>query len=219
MTVQFFSKLSENYIRLLDDDQYYDVTIEVGEDPNVKIFRAHTIILCYRSPYLQRTLASKKASKDNALVHINLPNISPELFQNILKYIYGDFLQSVHPYKKLLKHQLYEDLLQSHLNPNSEQNDSILLPRNIRIEGIIDTKINKHANDAIISNIEYLSCALYNGSKDGPHFGEDLIIYSYRREFEDYSHRYCRKNYYEKKIRDSEDLFSIEDYEVFQITK
>ncbi|EXX62538.1 uncharacterized protein OCT59_025427 [Rhizophagus irregularis] len=230
-----------------------------------------------------------------------------------------DFLQSVHPYKKLLKHQLYEDLLQSHLNPNSEQNDSILLPRNIRIEGIIDTKIvslkivsiiskwidktiinnskfdhlrelylpykfqlllrgsrdgftpkrfhglcdgwhntvtfikvkgtdeilggynplkwessggynkandsfifsfkNKHANDAIISNIEYLSCALYNGSKDGPHFGEDLIIYSYRREFEDYSHRYCRKNYYEKKIRDSEDLFSIEDYEVFQITK
>ncbi|EXX62537.1 uncharacterized protein OCT59_025426 [Rhizophagus irregularis] len=112
MTVQFFSKLSENYIRLLDDDQYYDVTIEVGEDPNVKIFRAHTIILCYRSPYLQRTLASKKASKDNALVHINLPNISPELFQNILKYIYGGILSlNDHETSEILKLILAADEL------------------------------------------------------------------------------------------------------------
>jgi hypothetical protein len=41
MSTQFFSKLSQNYIELLDDDEYYDITIEVGVDPNVKIFRAH----------------------------------------------------------------------------------------------------------------------------------------------------------------------------------
>jgi hypothetical protein len=45
MSKQFFTKLSQNYIEILEDDEYYDVTIEVGEDPNVKIFRAHIIVL------------------------------------------------------------------------------------------------------------------------------------------------------------------------------
>src|SRR6266511_1639566 len=45
MSVQFFPKLSQNYIEILDDDEYYDLTIEVGKDPDVKIFRTHMIIL------------------------------------------------------------------------------------------------------------------------------------------------------------------------------
>ena len=86
MSAQFFLKLSQNYIEILEDDEYYNVTIEVGDDPNVKIFRAHMIILCYRSPYLQRILASnKKKNNDGTLIHIKLPDISPEIFQEILK--------------------------------------------------------------------------------------------------------------------------------------
>ncbi len=85
MSKQFFPKLSENYIEILKDDEYYDITIEVGKDPNVKTFRAHMIILCYRSPYLRRTLASNKKSNDGILAHIKLPSISPETFQIILK--------------------------------------------------------------------------------------------------------------------------------------
>ncbi|RIA86293.1 hypothetical protein C1645_878753, partial [Glomus cerebriforme] len=85
-------KLSKNYIEILDDDEYYDITIEVGNDPNVKIFRAHMIILCYRSPFLRRTLASSKKDKNNVLTHIKFPNILPEIFQIILKYIYGGII-------------------------------------------------------------------------------------------------------------------------------
>ena len=85
MTTQFFSKLSQNYIELLEDDEYYDITIEVGEYPNVKIFRAHMNILCYRSTYLRRELASNKKNNNHALVHFHFPNISPETFQIILK--------------------------------------------------------------------------------------------------------------------------------------
>uniref|UniRef100_U9SVW2 BTB domain-containing protein n=1 Tax=Rhizophagus irregularis (strain DAOM 181602 / DAOM 197198 / MUCL 43194) TaxID=747089 RepID=U9SVW2_RHIID len=95
MSKQFFSKLSQNYIEVLEDNEYYDITIEVGEDPNVKIFRAHMIVLCYRSPFLRRTLASNKKNKknnDGTLVHIKFPNISPEIFQIILKYIYGGII-------------------------------------------------------------------------------------------------------------------------------
>ncbi|RIA79382.1 hypothetical protein C1645_794445 [Glomus cerebriforme] len=85
MSTQFFNRLSQNYIEILEDDEYYDITIEVGKDPNVKIFRAHMIILCYRSPFLRRTLASNKKKNDDVLTHIKFPNISPEIFQIILK--------------------------------------------------------------------------------------------------------------------------------------
>src|SRR5438045_9705643 len=52
-----------------------------------------------------------------------------------------DFLQKVRPYKKLLKHQLYEDLLKSYLDPNIEPNDNILLPRIRNLDENIDSKI------------------------------------------------------------------------------
>ncbi|CAB4412185.1 unnamed protein product [Rhizophagus irregularis] len=92
MVTQFFSKLSQNYIELLKDDEYYDITIEVGEDPNVKIFRAHMNILCYRSPYLRRILKSNNKNNDNTLAHIKLSNTSPKIFQIVLEYIYGGIL-------------------------------------------------------------------------------------------------------------------------------
>jgi hypothetical protein len=52
-----------------------------------------------------------------------------------------EFLQRVRPYQKLLNQQLYEDLLNSHLDPDSKPNENILFPRNIKIERIIDSKI------------------------------------------------------------------------------
>jgi len=39
-------------------NEYHDIIIEIGSDPNVKIFRAHMIILNCRSPYLQRILST-----------------------------------------------------------------------------------------------------------------------------------------------------------------
>src|SRR5207248_7372592 len=52
-----------------------------------------------------------------------------------------EFFQKIRPYKKLLKSQLYEELLESYLDPNREPNNSILLPRSRYIDGIIDSKI------------------------------------------------------------------------------
>ena len=51
-----------------------------------------------------------------------------------------EFLQKVGPYKKLLKRQLYHDLEASYLDPDSEPSENISLPRNIKIDGIIDSK-------------------------------------------------------------------------------
>jgi hypothetical protein len=81
----FLPKLSQNLLKILDDNEYYDITIEVGNDPYVKIFRSHIVILNYRSTYLQRILSTTKKKNDGTLVHIKLPNISPEIFQIILR--------------------------------------------------------------------------------------------------------------------------------------
>src|SRR2546429_742392 len=61
-----------------------------------------------------------------------------------------DLIQKIRPYRKLLKNQLYEELLESYLDPNSEPNDDILLPRCRDIDEIIDSKI---VNSNIVSLI------------------------------------------------------------------
>jgi hypothetical protein len=55
--------------------------------------------------------------------------------QNCLPYVrfFGlsskDFLRQVRPYRKLLKDNLYEDLLEYHLDPEIETQNNILFPR------------------------------------------------------------------------------------------
>ncbi|GBC27171.2 BTB/POZ protein [Rhizophagus irregularis DAOM 181602=DAOM 197198] len=60
--MELLPKLSQNLLEILNDDEYYDITIEVGNDP-------------YKN--------------DETLVNIKLSNILPEIFQIILRYIYG----------------------------------------------------------------------------------------------------------------------------------
>ena len=82
---KFLTKLSHNLLEILDDDEYYDITIEVGQDPEVKIFRAHMVILNYRSPYFRRNSFTNKKKSDGILAHIKLPEISVGTFLVILK--------------------------------------------------------------------------------------------------------------------------------------
>ncbi|CAI2188650.1 17702_t:CDS:1, partial [Funneliformis geosporum] len=84
MSVEFLPQLSKNFTSILDDDEYYDVTIEVGQDPEVKIFRAHMVILNYRSAYFRRALSTTEKNSYNTLVHIKLQDMAPNIFQIIL---------------------------------------------------------------------------------------------------------------------------------------
>src|SRR4051812_49323929 len=92
MADKLLIKLSQNLLESLNDEEYYDITIEVGYDPNVKVFRAHMVILSYRSPYLRRILSTHKKKNDGTLSHIKLPNVLPEIFQIILRLVYADFI-------------------------------------------------------------------------------------------------------------------------------
>ncbi|CAB4438907.1 unnamed protein product [Rhizophagus irregularis] len=64
MSKQFFPSLSQNYIEILTNDEYYDITIE--------------------------SFGFQQKNVDNGL--FKLPNISPEIFWIILTYIYGGII-------------------------------------------------------------------------------------------------------------------------------
>ncbi|RIA87332.1 hypothetical protein C1645_726618, partial [Glomus cerebriforme] len=50
------------------------------------------VILSYRSPYLREILSTNKKENDKTLIHIKLPNISSDIFNVVLRYIYGGTL-------------------------------------------------------------------------------------------------------------------------------
>ena len=85
MNVQFYQKLSHDLTELYEDDSYCDISIEAGQAPNNKIFRAHSLILNYRSSYFRRVLSRETA--DGRIKFIKL-SASSEIVQAILKYVF-----------------------------------------------------------------------------------------------------------------------------------
>ncbi|RHZ76567.1 hypothetical protein Glove_196g73 [Diversispora epigaea] len=85
MTFKFFDKLSQNFLELLYDKDDYNVIIEVK---NKKSFIAHSNVLKCRSPYFCKKLKNIIPNENN-IKTISKPNISDEIFDIILKYIYG----------------------------------------------------------------------------------------------------------------------------------
>ncbi|GBC04616.1 hypothetical protein RclHR1_05780007 [Rhizophagus clarus] len=88
MTSLFYSNLSKDLSLILNNADDYNVIIEVGENENKKEFRAHSVILRARSPYFKGALSSCWITKKNDMIIFNKPNISPNIFKIILRYIY-----------------------------------------------------------------------------------------------------------------------------------
>jgi len=85
MTFEFYPRLSQNFSQLLDDADDYNVIIKVGEDSNIKEFHAHSVILRARSPYFKRALSQDWVMKENNMLNFTKPNISPIIFEMIIR--------------------------------------------------------------------------------------------------------------------------------------
>ncbi|PKC59137.1 hypothetical protein RhiirA1_469897 [Rhizophagus irregularis] len=88
MTSFFYSNLSKDFSLILNEADDYNVIIKVGEEENIKEFRAHSVILRARSPYFKGALSSNWITKQNDMILFNKTNITPNVFELILKYIY-----------------------------------------------------------------------------------------------------------------------------------
>ncbi|EXX52854.1 hypothetical protein RirG_249350 [Rhizophagus irregularis DAOM 197198w] len=101
MTSFFNPKFSKDFPLILNNDNY-DTIIQVGENEDIKEFRAHSVILRARSPYFEGALSSSWVKKENDMIIFNKPNITPNVFEMILRYIYTGELN--------LEEQLSEDI-------------------------------------------------------------------------------------------------------------
>uniref|UniRef100_U9SNW7 Serine-enriched protein n=1 Tax=Rhizophagus irregularis (strain DAOM 181602 / DAOM 197198 / MUCL 43194) TaxID=747089 RepID=U9SNW7_RHIID len=88
MATIFHLGFSKDLSLILDDADDYNVIIQVGENQNIKEFRAHSVILRARSPYFKSALSKNWITKKDNMIIFNKSNITPTVFYMILKYIY-----------------------------------------------------------------------------------------------------------------------------------
>jgi len=85
MTSILHSGLSKDLSLLLNDADDFNVIIQVGENQNTREFRAHSVILRARSPYFKSAFSSNWVIKKNNMIMFNKSNITPIVFDMILK--------------------------------------------------------------------------------------------------------------------------------------
>ncbi|CAI2161655.1 14024_t:CDS:2 [Funneliformis geosporum] len=81
-------KLSNDFAKLLVNGDGHDVIIEAGEGQKIKEFRAHSLILSARSTYFRAALSKDWARKKDGVIIFRKPNISSNIFEVLLKYLY-----------------------------------------------------------------------------------------------------------------------------------
>ena len=80
------SSLSSDYGKLYESGKYTDISIHVGREPNSKIFLAHSLILCARSPFLESNLVGDTgASKESQEAAMTFEDVSPDIFEILLR--------------------------------------------------------------------------------------------------------------------------------------
>ena len=85
MTFDRYPDLLED-ISLMLYAEDYNVIIKVGETQNTKEFHAHSNILKVRSQYFKNAFLNESiTTKKNDIIMFNKPNITPTVFDMILK--------------------------------------------------------------------------------------------------------------------------------------
>ena len=87
LPLKYISKLVNDLSDLLNESGFYNVEIKVGENDNVKTFKAHSTILKARSSYFKTALSDnwiKKSEDNDNIILFEKKNISPKIFEVLL---------------------------------------------------------------------------------------------------------------------------------------
>ena len=85
--IKRFSKKLESYFSQ-DEMDDYNVKIIVGQDYNKKTFKAHLYPIRAMCPYFNTAFKESWRKKDDdGFFFLEKPNIKPEVFEVILKYV------------------------------------------------------------------------------------------------------------------------------------
>ncbi|CAG8504843.1 17315_t:CDS:2, partial [Acaulospora colombiana] len=89
MEETLWKNVSQNYMRLLEDKDTCDVSIAVGSGEDIKTFKVHSLILRAQTPYFRTALSAQWGKMKDGQMFLEKPNVSPEIFDDILLYIYS----------------------------------------------------------------------------------------------------------------------------------
>ncbi|CAB4380150.1 unnamed protein product [Rhizophagus irregularis] len=234
--------LSDTLLRdisnLYDKADDYNVKIQVGEDSKMEIFKAHSVILRARSNYFRSAFSLNWAKKEGDFYVFKKPNVTPIVFQIILKYIYtgtvaldtvnveNNFIELLLAADEMNLHELIEHL-QQHIINLSRLNNDWIIQNGVKLFNIIFNrkgvfpKLEELCNNIMIQDpklfinsnefwgVKHNDSAVSDDNDRNQGFGRgDLYIFK----------QSCKLVNYSTEIHDSEN-FEIYDYEVFQIIK
>ncbi|CAB4444580.1 unnamed protein product [Rhizophagus irregularis] len=182
MTYNFESDLSEAFGQLLKIETDYNVIIHIGKEPNFKEFHAHSCILRCRSEYFNKTFSTENIEKKDGKYIIKLPNISPQVFDVILKFYEistEDYFNKVKPYEDIFSKELRDDILKFYMIPGYKPKYTPRHPKSnvYSVDSIIINQEHltlfsnwidkKKKDDEYINDTSYNFNLLYRASRDG----------------------------------------------------
>ena len=84
--VDLSSGLSFDFGKLYESGKYTDISINVGREPNNKIFLAHAVVLCARSVYFESKLTGNTESSNDILQAVMaLEDVASDYFDICLR--------------------------------------------------------------------------------------------------------------------------------------
>ncbi|GET50553.1 BTB/POZ domain-containing protein [Rhizophagus irregularis DAOM 181602=DAOM 197198] len=90
--LKIISLLTKAFEQLLKTETDYNVIIYAGKIHDSKEFHAHSNILRCKSKYFDNIISDKNIEKKDEKYVIYKLNISPQVFDVILKYLYADYV-------------------------------------------------------------------------------------------------------------------------------
>ena len=85
MSTNFYEEIINNYKKLYETKDDYDVKIYVGEKPNIKEFCVHSFVLKTQSEFFKKIFITKDGiEKKDGYFIINSSN-SPKVFEILLR--------------------------------------------------------------------------------------------------------------------------------------
>ncbi|RIA94060.1 hypothetical protein C1645_803731 [Glomus cerebriforme] len=93
MEAESLLQLSYDIGKLLENGENYDMIVQIGTGNNIKEIKVHSIILYARSLYFRTALSKNWISKEGGIIKFKKPNISPKIFNFILRYLYTGKLE------------------------------------------------------------------------------------------------------------------------------
>ncbi|RGB38438.1 hypothetical protein C1646_812616 [Rhizophagus diaphanus] len=88
MSFKQSQEVINDYEKLLESDEEYNVIIHAGENENVEVIHGHSNILRIRSQYFRTAFSNELTEKKDGKFIFIFPNILPQFFKIILRFIY-----------------------------------------------------------------------------------------------------------------------------------